>query len=204
MRDKCCQADGSPTSGAQDSRLFPPAWQGRWGWGFSCSKVGHGLCSHVTCLDWDRGTDPGLVFGAATASGTAKPPLGLPSPVPRTRCQCSGFHTSSLSHPDAPGCRSRGRATRSQLKPQGQMRDGSGTRGSSPVQHRLLRGQVEEGVSAGRAEPEPPARAGVSRAGGSEGHRPRDPPGARQEPGLQVTPRSVVCTLTLLLLHSNI
>lgn len=91
------------------------------------------------------------------------------------------------------------------------MRDDARKTGSSPVQHRLLQGQTEQGVSAGRAVPEPLDMAGVSRAGGSEGHHPQGPSwgmtGARLPttgPGLQVISSSVVCTLTLLLSHSNI
>lgn len=64
-------------------------------------------------------------------------------------------------------------------------------------QHRLLRGWMEKGVSAVGAVPEPPAVAGVPRAGGSEGHRPQGPSwgtaGGRLPAagtGLRVTPSS--------------
>lgn len=79
----------------------------RWGMGtaYQCSAtsaVVPGL-SHITCLDQDKGTGPGLIFGAITASDKPKPPVGLPKSSAKDMlaalcCQCSpGFHTSSLS-----------------------------------------------------------------------------------------------------------
>lgn len=45
-----------------------------------------------------------------------------------------------------------------------------------------------------------------TQGGDSEGHRPQGPPQGTHSaagPGLQVSPSSAVCVLTLLLLHSN-
>lgn len=76
----------------------------------------------------------------------------------------------------SPGCPTSPAWMRDRVTGPGQKKDDAKKTGSSPLQHQLLQGQMEQGVSAGRAVPEPLGMAGVSRAGGSEGHRPQGRP----------------------------